>query len=168
MVMVIAGQSSFPALGDNDQIKISDSPNVDREGHDRKAHATPVSGTEGRWWAGRRLALGSIGIDKLSARWIKNESGQQRTERIASDRGRGRPTLACRGRAPARAAFEINEDWGTLVWLVMTTGVRRGEVCALRWRDVDLDAETIEIRRNYVLHKGVGVEKDTKTQERRS
>jgi integrase len=52
---------------------------------------------------------------------------------------------------------------GTLVWLVMTTGMRRGEVCALRWRHVDLDAETIEIRRNYVLHKGVGVEKDTKT-----
>src|SRR5689334_8157794 len=52
------------------------------------------------------------------------------------------------------AAFAMDEDWGTLVWLVMTTGIRRGEVCALRWRDVDLDDETIEIRRNYVLHKG--------------
>lgn len=30
------------------------------------------------------------------------------------------------------AAFEMDEDWGTLVWLVMTTGIRRGEVCALR------------------------------------
>ena len=48
------------------------------------------------------------------------------------------------------AAFEMDEEWGTLVWLVMTTGMRRGEVCALRWRDVDFDAETIEIRRNYV------------------
>lgn len=65
------------------------------------------------------------------------------------------------------AAFEMDEDWGTLVWLVMTTGMRRGEVCALRWRDVDLDAETLEIRRNYVLHKGVGVEKDTKTHQMR-
>jgi integrase len=64
-------------------------------------------------------------------------------------------------------AFEMDEDWGTLVWLVMTTGMRRGEVCALRWRDVDLDAETIEIRRNYVLHKGTGVEKDTKTHQMR-
>jgi integrase len=45
--------------------------------------------------------------------------------------------------------------------------MRRGEVCALRWRDVDLDAETIEIRRNFVLHKGVGVEKDTKTHQMR-
>jgi integrase len=65
------------------------------------------------------------------------------------------------------AAFGMDEDWGTLVWLVMTTGMRRGEVCALRWRDVDLDVETIEIRRNYVLHKGVGIEKDTKTHQMR-
>lgn len=65
------------------------------------------------------------------------------------------------------AAFEMDEDWGTLVWLVMTTGIRRGEVCALRWRDVDLDAEIVEIRRNYVLHRGVGAEKDTKTHQMR-
>ena len=65
------------------------------------------------------------------------------------------------------AAFALDEDWGTLVWLVMTTGMRRGEVCALRWRNVDLDAETIEIRRSYILHRGVGVEKDTKTHQMR-
>ena len=65
------------------------------------------------------------------------------------------------------AAFEIDEDWGTLVWLVMTTGLRRGEVCALRWRDIDLDEETVEIRRNYILHKGVGTEKETKTHQMR-
>jgi integrase len=53
------------------------------------------------------------------------------------------------------------------VWLVTTTGIRRGEVCALRWRDIDRDGETIEIRRNYVLHRGVGVEKDTKTHQMR-
>jgi integrase len=29
-------------------------------------------------------------------------------------------------------------DWGTLVWLAMTTGARRGELCALRWKHVDL------------------------------
>ena len=65
------------------------------------------------------------------------------------------------------AAFALDDDWGTLVWLVMTTGMRRGEVCALRWRDIDFDAETIEIRRNYILHRGVGLEKDTKTHQMR-
>jgi integrase len=40
-------------------------------------------------------------------------------------------------------------------------------VCALRWRHVDLDGETIEIRRAYTLHQGVGVEKNTKTHQMR-
>lgn len=31
------------------------------------------------------------------------------------------------------AAFAMDDEWRTLVWLVMTTGIRRGEVCALRW-----------------------------------
>ena len=29
-------------------------------------------------------------------------------------------------------------DWGTLIWLTMTTGARRGELCGLRWSHVDL------------------------------
>jgi integrase len=65
------------------------------------------------------------------------------------------------------AAFALDDDWGTLVWLVMTTGMRRGEVCALRWRDIDFDTETVEVRRSYVLHRGVGVEKGTKTHQMR-
>jgi integrase len=64
-------------------------------------------------------------------------------------------------------AFRMDEDWGTLVWLVMTTGLRRGEVCILRWSRVDLDAAEIEIRSSYRLRKGVGMEKDTKTHQMR-
>jgi integrase len=65
------------------------------------------------------------------------------------------------------AAFEMDEDWGTLVWLVMTTGIRRGEVCALRWSRVDLDEGVIEIRSSYLLRRRVGREKDTKTHQMR-
>jgi len=65
------------------------------------------------------------------------------------------------------AAFEMDDDWGTLVWLVMTTGVRRGEVCALRWSRVDLDEGILEIRSSYTLRRGVGTEKDTKTHQMR-
>lgn len=64
-------------------------------------------------------------------------------------------------------AFRMDADWGTLVWLVMTTGLRRGEVCILRWSRVDLDAGEIEIRSSYRLRKGVGTEKDTKTHQMR-
>lgn len=64
-------------------------------------------------------------------------------------------------------AFRTDEDWGTLVWLVMTTGLRRGEACILRWSRVDLDAGEIDIRSSYRLRKGVGTEKDTKTHQMR-
>ena len=60
-------------------------------------------------------------------------------------------------------AFKINEDWGTLVWLAMTTGMRRGEIAALRFARVDLDEEVIDLRRNWVR----GVEKGTKTHQNR-
>jgi len=64
-------------------------------------------------------------------------------------------------------AFDLSDDWGTLVWLVMTTGMRRAEVAGLRWSNIDLDTEIIEIRRSYVMSKGKGKEKDTKTHQMR-
>lgn len=65
------------------------------------------------------------------------------------------------------AAWEQGDDWGTFVWLTMVTGMRRGELLALRWHDVDLAAGKLEIRRNYVWIDGRGVEKDTKTHQMR-
>ncbi|HEX3781965.1 MAG TPA: site-specific integrase [Pseudonocardiaceae bacterium] len=68
-------------------------------------------------------------------------------------------------------AFEMGKEgdnsWGTLVWLVMTTGIRRAEVAGLRWSRIDLDAEIIDIRRAYVMSKGKGTEKRTKTHQMR-
>jgi integrase len=45
--------------------------------------------------------------------------------------------------------------------------MRRGEVCALRWSRLDLDAGMVEVRSSYRLRGGVGVEKDTKTHQMR-
>lgn len=60
-------------------------------------------------------------------------------------------------------AFRMDDDWGTLVWLTMMTGMRRGELCGLRFSRLNLDRETIEISRNWVN----GKEKDTKTHQSR-
>src|SRR3954469_11701845 len=38
-----------------------------------------------------------------------------------------------------------DEAWGTLVWLAMTTGARRGELCAVRRRNVDLEEAVLTI-----------------------
>jgi hypothetical protein len=58
---------------------------------------------------------------------------------------------------------EDDDDWGTLVRLTMTTGMRRGELCGLRFSSLDLDGETIDISRNCVN----GTEKKTKTHQSR-
>ena len=68
--------------------------------------------------------------------------------------GQRTPAGAATARPPSPAdaarivdgAFAVDDDWGTLVWLVMTTGMRRGEVCALRWSRVDLDLGVVDIR----------------------
>ena len=65
------------------------------------------------------------------------------------------------------AAWEQDDDWGTLIWLVMVTGMRRGEALALRWSDVDLDEGMLAIRRNYVRSTARAIEKDTKTHQMR-
>lgn len=74
-----------------------------------------------------------------------------------------------------QAARIVNEawrdpDWGTLIWTAMTTGMRRGEICALRWDDLDLDPQRAVawIRRAISEDQsGRWAEGDTKTHQQR-
>jgi integrase len=56
---------------------------------------------------------------------------------------------------------------GLYLWLVMVTGVRRGELCGLQIRDVDLNRGLVHIAFNYVVRGGQRVRKDTKTHQDR-
>jgi integrase len=47
--------------------------------------------------------------------------------------------------------------------LAATSGMRRGELLGLRWRDVDLDAGELHIRRTQVSYGKLRVEKEPKT-----
>ena len=58
--------------------------------------------------------------------------------------------------------------WGMLVWLAMTTGARRGELCALRRDRVDLDNALISIRTSVAKDGPETWEKDTKNHQQRS
>ncbi len=58
-------------------------------------------------------------------------------------------------------------DWAMLVWLTMVTGSRRGELCGLRWRDVDLDGSVLSVERAISQHGAQKWEKDTKTHRSR-
>ncbi|MGD0254967.1 MAG: tyrosine-type recombinase/integrase [Acidimicrobiales bacterium] len=58
-------------------------------------------------------------------------------------------------------------DWGTLVAVVAWTGCRRGEVCALRWEDIDITGKSILIHRSVVAVPGGVEERGTKTGQQR-
>jgi integrase len=60
-------------------------------------------------------------------------------------------------------AYEADPDFAVLLWLAATTAARRGELCALRWVHVDLEAAELLILRNLFQAAGRLVEKDTKT-----
>jgi integrase len=77
------------------------------------------------------------------------------------------PTAAEAARLVERAVAR-DPDWGALVWVHMTTGARRGEVCGLQWKHVDLETATVTIRRTvYLDARGQLQEKDTKTHQQR-
>jgi integrase len=62
-----------------------------------------------------------------------------------------------------RLAEEHSMEFGMLVRLSALLGTRRGELCGLRWRDVDFDNARVTIRTGIVDVAGTLVEKDTKT-----
>jgi integrase len=65
------------------------------------------------------------------------------------------------------AAWARDPDFGTLLWLGVTTGARRGELCALRWPHVDFPARELLIERNLVQRGRRRKEKATKTHQAR-
>ena len=56
---------------------------------------------------------------------------------------------------------------GLYLWLVAVTGVRRGELCGLQIRDIDMDGGLVHVAFNYVVRGGQRVRKDTKTHQDR-
>jgi len=64
------------------------------------------------------------------------------------------------------AALATDPPFGVWLTVAADTGARRGEVCALRWTDIDFDAGMIAISRSISIGDEL-VEKSTKTGNRR-
>ena len=64
-------------------------------------------------------------------------------------------------------AWRQDPQWGLYLWLAMVTGARRGELLALRWKHIEFDRFTLNVRRNYVRAAGEGHDKDTKSHQMR-
>lgn len=73
---------------------------------------------------------------------------------------------------PEEAARIVNAAWadpawGTLVWVAMTSGARRGELSALRWSHVDLGTGALSVRHSVDQYGAETTIKETKTHQQR-
>lgn len=55
-------------------------------------------------------------------------------------------------------------EWRTMIALALRTGLRRGELLALRWQDLDLDAGRLVVRQN-IVQGHIGTPKSGKPRE---
>lgn len=46
-------------------------------------------------------------------------------------------------------AKELNEETHTMLFVLAWTGLRAGELCALKWKDIDFEEQTINITKTY-------------------
>lgn len=101
-------------------------------------------------------------------RWIATSPIGQ-AEPPPASKPNPQPPTAAQAAAIVSAAWE-DPDWGALVWTAMTTGARRGELCAVRWSAVVLDEgrETLWLRRAIAKGEdGRPVEGALKTHQQR-
>ncbi|MFP4511957.1 MAG: tyrosine-type recombinase/integrase [Acidimicrobiales bacterium] len=65
------------------------------------------------------------------------------------------------------AAYEADSAFATSLWVLAATGCRRGEMCALRWTDIDLERGELSLQRAVTQVGGELREADTKTHQSR-
>ncbi|WP_051636993.1 site-specific integrase [Rhodococcus sp. UNC363MFTsu5.1] len=78
---------------------------------------------------------------------------------------KGIKTTSKPGQVPTVAEFAAKSDLADVVTLFAATGCRIGELLAIRWKDVDLDARTVEVSGKVIriIGKGLVREDVTKT-----
>ncbi|WP_410605003.1 tyrosine-type recombinase/integrase [Amycolatopsis sp. lyj-90] len=87
-------------------------------------------------------------------------------ESVPVSRPEPKPPTSEQAAAIANAAWQ-DVDWGMLVWLALMTGIRRGELCALKWDRLDVGKGVLTIRSSIAQEGRRTWEKDTKTHQQR-
>ena len=59
--------------------------------------------------------------------------------------------------------IENEEQWRDFFYTELTTGLRRGDICGLKWMDFDEDTGRLNINRSIEVKNGVVIEGETKT-----
>ena len=90
-------------------------------------------------------------VDKVERPKPRKDEPQRNTEAYTADELKY--ILECLEHEPLK--------WRVLVLLLIDTGMRRGECCALQWKDVDFSANTITVSGNLCYTPAKGVYLDT-------
>src|ERR1700733_10664685 len=99
--------------------------------------------------------------------WVRaNVAEMAKPPRVAHKRVTAPSVEIVRG--VIEAAERRDPRLAPLLMLAALTGMRRGELCALRWTDVDLNIGTIHVTRSVVVVPNGLAEKTTKTDRGRS
>ena len=59
--------------------------------------------------------------------------------------------------------IDIEEQWRDFFYTELTTGLRRGEICGLKWTDFDEETGRLNINRSIEVKNGIVTEGETKT-----
>lgn len=102
---------------------------------------------------------GEVGVDRPFARRARDPA--------AGPAHRGRPPSAEEVSQLLRELERTGHDLASMVFVAATTGCRRGELCALRWSDIDLDDAVLVVSRSISEVGGKLDEKDPKTHRAR-
>jgi integrase len=94
--------------------------------------------------------------------WIReNVAEKAKPPRISMKRVKAQSVEAVR--SVIEAAEDRDPRLAPLLMLAALTGMRRGELCALRWTDVDFERGQLDVSRSVVVVPGGLAEKGTKT-----
>ncbi len=98
--------------------------------------------------------------------WVRNNVAERAKPPRVSQRRVQAPAVEV-VREVIEEAEKRDPRLAPLLMLAALTGMRRGELCALRWTDVDMELEVIEVSRSVVVTVGGLAEKSTKTDRSR-
>jgi integrase len=100
--------------------------------------------------------------------WIAHNPVKQATPPTTGSAGVTPPPDAQGVARLLNVAMEEDPELGLFLRLAVVLGARRGELCALKWRDVDLDTSEVFIASGVVRVAGRPlIDKDTKTHAKR-
>jgi integrase len=122
-----------------------------RQGGNARTKGGPLSAS--RIHDVHAILSGALGL-AVRYGWIAFNPARLTTPPAAAGETRAVPTPA-QVRAALAATAETDPEFHLFLRLCATTGLRPGEVCALRWLDLDLEAGELTVSGNIVHAKGL-------------